>query len=380
MSKLNQELLKKKLEARAASDMECGRAGALAMSVMQDGEMIYEQCFTDEKQGFTVTPQSLFRLASMTKPITAVAVLILAEREQLRLEQPVSDFIPEYRQMNIGSMDQSGLVIIGAAKQEITIRHLLTHTSGLGSGPVGDYVSRKMPPQDRKNLAQMVAYYAENPLDFEPMTSAAYSPTHAFDVAARIVELVSGKTYDKFLEEEIFLPLGMKDTTFSPTKEQWKRMVPMHTYKDGEEGVDKMPEDSIFEGVPTACFLGGAGLASTLQDYKNFAAMLLNEGSFQGYQLLSQRTVREMATSTLAKEIVKNSEAWGLGVRVVTENTYPSLPCGTFGWSGAYGTHFWVDPVNRITAIYMRNSRYEGGSGSRMSHQFEQDVHDCLII
>jgi len=326
----------------------------------------------------SVSENTLFRMASMTKPITAAAILILADRGALDLNDPIADFLPEFRKMYIGRMGQEAPECIVPAQTLITLRHLLTHSSGLGSGPVGDYLYAKLPARKRTDLERVVKYYAENLLDFEPYTSQCYSGIHGFDVLARIVEVVSGMAYDKFLEKELFLPLGMTDTTFDPTPQQWSRMVPMHSYENGFGKVVDFHKNSIFEGFPTTCFAGGAGLASTLQDYKKFAAMLLNYGKFGDKQLIGKKWIREMAIPQLPLSLMKGPEVWGLGVRVITEESYADLPCGTFGWSGAYGTHFWVDPVNRITAVYLKNSLYDGGSGALTARRFEQDVNGAL--
>ena len=378
MDVLNEKILKDRIETTVLSDIESGRVGGVAVAVMQDGKTVYQDFFGDERIGIHVSECTLFRLASMTKPITAAAIMLLIDRGALELDTPISQFISEFSQMNVGQICQNKIEITSPVKTSITIRHLLSHSSGLGSGPLGDYLRANLPAAERKNLAQVVEYYAKNPLDFEPFTSQAYSGVHAFDVLARIVEIVSGMPYDMFLEKEIFSPLGMADTTFSPTEEQWTRMIPMHSYENGIGRTEEFPENSIFEGIPTTCFCGGAGLASTLHDYKQFASMLLNYGSFEGRQLISEKMIQEMVTPQLPPAIMSGQEVWGLSVRVITEASYVDLPCGAFGWSGAYGTHFWVDPVNKITAIYLKNSRYDGGSGAATARRFEQDVNAAL--
>lgn len=371
---LNDELLKNSIENAVLSDIQEGKVGAAAISVLQDGQVRYQRCFGDERIGMHVSEDTLFRLASMTKPVTAVAVLILAEAGLLKLDTEVSHFLPGFAQMDIGRICKDGLEKTSKANRSITVRQLLSHTSGLGSGPVGDFLSRNFPVRERKTLEQVTSYYQQGALDFEPLTSQAYSATFAFDVAARIVEIVSGLPYDEFLDKQIFAPLGMKDTTFSPTKEQWSRMIPMHTYEEGVGKIVDFPENSIFEGIPTTCCCAGAGLASTLKDYQRFAEMLLNYGSLQGHQIVGEKWIHEMATPQVPAAIMAGPEVWGLGVRVITDEAYADLVPGTFGWSGAYGTHFWVDPVNKITAVYLKNSRYDGGAGNRTGRQLEKDV------
>lgn len=377
MRLLNEKKLKERIRATILSDIESGRVGGVAVAVAQDGQTIYQNCFGDEKIGIRVSENTLFRMASMTKPITAAAILLLVDGGKLELDAPIADFIPAFKEMYIGRVKEGVVERVALAQTMITIRHLLTHTSGLGSGPVGDCISAKLPAEERKSLARVVEYYSENPLDFEPYTIQAYSPIHGFDVLARIVEIVSGLSFDKFLERELFSLLGMDDTTFVPKKEQWDRMIALHSYENGAGIVVDSPQ-SVFGNIPTSCFCGGAGLASTLQDYQKFATMLLNDGNFNGRQLISKTLIQEMTRPQLPPAIMCGPEVWGLGVRVITEASYVNLPCKTFGWSGAYGTHFWVDPTNRITAIYLKNSLYDGGAGAMTARRFEQDVNAAL--
>lgn len=375
---LNEEKLREQISKTILTDIDSGKVGGAAVAVTQADKTIYQECFGDHKIGIHVSENTLFRMASMTKPITAIAILILANRGDLELDAPIADYIPLYREMYIGCMKQKLPEPISVAKTPITIRHILTHSSGIGSGAVGDYLYRNLPAQERTNLKKVVEYYAQNLLDFEPYTAQAYSGIHGFDVLARIVEVVSGMDYDKFLEKELFAPLGMKDTTFHPGMDQWNRMIPMHAYEDGKSRVVDFYKHSVFEGFPTTCFAGGAGLASTLQDYKKFASMLLNYGKIEEGQLIDEKWIREMATPQLPRSLMDGPEVWGLGVRVIIDEAYADLPCGTFGWSGAYGTHFWVDPINKITAVYLKNSLYDGGSGALTARRFEQNVTAAL--
>lgn len=374
MQMLNESKLKERITSTTISDIESGKIGGAAITVLQDGKTVYQELFGDQRIGIQVTERTLFRMASMTKPITTIAVLLLIDWGELDLDTPVSKFIPQLSQMNVGRIIENQIEIAFTAKTPIKIRHLLSHSSGMGSGPIGDYLRTAFPLPQRKNLEQMVRFYADNPLDFEPFTKQAYSSWHAFDVLARTVEIISGMSYDNFLEKEIFRPLGMIDTTFSPNEEQWSRIIPMHSYENGTGKVVDFPHNSLFEGIPTYCLCAGAGLASTLQDYKKFATMLLNNGSIDGCQLVSEKLIKEMSSPQLPLDIMSGQEVWGLGVRVIADDSHACLPRGSFGWSGAYGTHFWVDPVNRITAIYLKNSRYDGGSGAMTARHFEQDV------
>ena len=228
--------------------------------------------------------------------------------------------------------------------------------------------------KEQSCLREAVEHYSRSALDFEPFSAQFYSAIFGFDVLARIVEIVSGMQYNDFIRENILEPLGMDDTTFTPTDEQRGRLIPMHDYVDGKAVAVDFPVGGMFEGLPLAYFMGGAGLAATMSDYSRFADMLLNYGEYNGKRIISRELVEAMGTPHVPHEIMPYSERWGLGVRVIVDDEYKRLPVGSYGWSGAYGTHFWVDPENKITAIYMKNSRFDGGSGAETAAHFEEDV------
>ena len=372
MKLLDEEHLKRVIEERIHNDIKNERIGGVAVAVMQKKEVLFQKYFGSNRLGITVDKGTLFRLASMTKPITAIAVLILVDRKLIKLEDNVSKYIPEYKEMNVGYVDENkNIKILRPAQREITIRHLLTHSSGLGSDEVGGIEREKMSPEVKKNLKTSVEYYSNTALAFEPGDKAMYSGVFAFDVLARIVELVSGVPYDEFLEKEIFIPLGMTNTTFSPTVQQWDKLIPMHDVKN-EKGITiSMPSGCIFADFPVTHFCGGAGLVSNLEDYLKFARMLLQGGIFEGRQVVSKEMLAAMCTPYISDDI----RYWGLGVRVIREGDDANLPAGTYGWSGAYGTHFWIDPQNEIIAIYLKNSLYDGGSEALTSKNFEYDVY-----
>lgn len=378
MKKLDRELLARTVTDTVLGDVAQGKVGCAAVLVKQQGEVVFEGCFYEPGSPFAVKPDTLFRMASMTKPVTAVAVMKLAERGLLNLDDPIGKYLPKLDKLPLGKVCDDRLTKLEESYR-LTVRNLLTHSSGFGSGPVGDWMGKHRTQERMQNLETVVDYYADCALDFAPLTAQAYSGVVAFDVAARIVEVVSGMPYDCFLKQEIFDPLGMVDTTFAPTAEQWERMIPMHDRVEEKSVVKPTKPGTIFEGFPTTYFAGGAGLASTLRDYIRFAEMLQNGGRLDGVQILTEDSVRQMATPQLPKAIAPGHEIWGLGVRVITEEAYGPLPVGTFGWSGAYGTHFWVDPVNKITAIYLKNSHYDGGSGAKTARQMEEDVHQSLL-
>ena len=373
MKKLNKELLRQKIEAHMADDIADARIGGATLIVNQDGERVYKGIFYDEKVG-EVKEDTIYRLASMTKPVTAAAIMIARDRGLLDLDDTAAKYIPGFAEMNIGKLDENeNPVFAEKAKAQITIRQLLTHSSGLGSDTVGMKEWDRRPQQTRRILEKATEFYTDTLLAFEPGTRQFYSPVMAFDTLGRIIEIVSGMSLGDFLEKEIFSPLGMNDTTFEPNAEQWTRFIPMHNRVDDKAVIADVPANEVFCGVPVTCHCGGAGLASTAEDYSKFAEMLL-----WGKGILSPETLREMATPQLPPEVMDGDQIWGLGMRVITQDTYKNLTTGSFGWSGAFGTHFWVDPVNRITAIYMKNSFYDGGAGSKTGYIFEGDVTESL--
>lgn len=387
MRYLNQERLTELLHKRTAEDMADGRIGGTGLCVMQDGKTIYKEyngkCSYGQDISLTAEngDRTIFRLASMTKPITAVATLIQVARGKISLDAPITDLLPQFADMWVGELRDGKAVPKEPAKRTLTPRILLNHTNGLHSGPVGDAQGLGT-AEEHSDLAHVVNYFSSSLLDFQPTEAQGYSSTAAFDVCAHMVELTSGMPYDEFVTKEIFEPLGMEDTTFAPTEEQWSRFIVMHNRRETDghgESVDAATiPGCIFENFPLTWFSGGAGLCSTLPDYVRFAEMLVSGGrSSDGRQLLPEELVRAMGTPWVPAEIMPAWERWGLGVRVITDERH-WLPVSTFGWSGAYGSHFWVDPVNRITAVYMKNSRYDGGAGCQTSVHFEQDVYACL--
>ena len=359
MKTLNPTALAEILDARTAEDIAAQNIDGNAILVIQGDKTLYRK-FTG-----TAKDDSVFRLASMTKPVTAVAALILIDRGLLTLDDLVADYLPGYANMKL----EGGI----PSKTPLTVLHLLTHTSGIGSGKLCAPQAAAMTAEDNRTLANAVEYYSHTELDFEPFTRAFYSATAAFDVMARIIELVSGKDYASFVREEITAPLGMLDTTFTPSDAQWARMISMHGKKDEKSIVVTMPEGCVFGATPVTHPLAGAGLVSTPDDYAKFAMMLKSRGG----NILSEHAVELMAAQHVPEDVKPGGESWGLGVRSIRGGG--NLPAGSFGWSGAYGTHFWIDPENDIAAIYMKNSYFDGGSGARTAWQFERDVMSALV-
>jgi CubicO group peptidase (beta-lactamase class C family) len=264
--------------------------------------------------------------------------------------------------MYVGKKENGCPVPDRKVSNDITVLHLMTHTSGIMSG---DFAEPLYPEVDRyrTTLEKAVDYYPTTLLAFEPFSKHAYSALAAFDVAARIIELISGLPYDEYLEQNIFAPLGMKDTSFSVKPERRARFTPVHS-RNTEGHAYTVDFSGTLGNLPDTYFCAGAGLAGTADDYAKFADMLRAGGK----GVLKPESVALMRTV--------HWPGWGIGVRVMKGDKY--LPDGCYGWSGAYGTHYWVDPSRNLYAIYMKNSMYDGGAGAKTARSFEKAVAEGL--
>lgn len=349
-----------------------------ACCVTLDGKTAYQGIFgaANIEQNEKLRKDTMYRLASMTKPITAVAVMMMVERGKIDLDAPVSELLPEFKGQK--------LVGGGLPHREITARDLLTHSSGL-SQEHGDEQAKAVYSAlsaGEVTLEKVVHGWARLELDFEPGSKTGYSALAGFDVLARMVETQANMPYADFAKLAIFEPLKMTDTTWYPTEAQWNRTATLYAAENGLLSPQDIGRVG-FGGFPACYSAGGAGLMGTLSDYVRFARMLLNEGELDGARLLESETIRLMRTPQLdpAKtEGVGETETWGLGMRVVTAGQSDRQPMtkGCFGWSGAYGTHFWVDPQKKLTAVYMSNLTTAGGSGAETAREFERDVYAAL--
>ena len=334
-----------------------------------------------------MTRDAAFRIASMTKPVTGVAVMMLLEEGKLRLTDPVSKFIPVFKDMKVAValQNQGPSPVAGEeaaaprfytvpADREITIRDLLTHTSGLVSGPMSASEERKAPRKPTETLADYIPRLAVTPLEFQPGTRWSYSPQAGFDTLGRIVEVVSGQSFDRFLRSRVFDPLGMQDISFSVTDALAPRMPTV--YEISPKGMQKSTTPNRMSSQ--VYFAGAGGLITTAGEYVKFGQMLLNGGELNGKRLLSPRTVELMASvhipDTLPGRLV--GEGYGLRVRVVNHHVAGNsrLSDGSFGWSGAYGTHFWVDPKEEIVAVLMIQTPVRD-----MRPEFENAVMQAIV-
>ena len=385
MIKLDGNALQERLSALVTKGISESLYSGIALRVLQNGETVAEVIdgVSDLETKQPVTADTMFRLASMTKPVTAAAVLAAQDRGLLSLYDCVGQYLPDYYEMRVGRKElredgTADFVPGEKLKKPLRIHHLLSHVNGIASGEMGYQALGRAGAGNMKTLRDITDWMGKNlPLDFQPDEATGYSAVAAQDVAARIVELVSGMPFNEFVQKNIFDPIGVTDITFTPSDEQWSRMMCMFSRDENGNGfMDTSLGRTTFEGFPLTYFCAGASLAGTLNAYTKFAEMLRLDGTLDGARVLSPAAVRVMQAPWPLPGTagIGPVETWGLGVRVIRDG-HPTLPAGSFGWSGAYGTHFWIDPSNGITAIMMRNSRIDGGAGAAATIRFEKAVY-----
>ena len=300
---------------------------------------------------------ALFRIMSMTKPVVGVAILMLVEEGKVRLNDPVSRFIPQFKNLKVAvAQPASAGGASGAGQQgepaaprfyavpaegEITIKDLLTHTSGLVSGTISNSEARKpdVRLKDKESNADYIPRLGGLPLEFQPGSRWAYSAQAGFDTLVLVAEVASGQKFDQFARQRIFGPLGMKDTYFYTSDDSFKPRIASR-YNRSEKGLTKVTTEANF--MNGAFLSGGGGLFTTAEDYLQFGLMLLNGGQVNGTRRLGPRTVEVMRSMHIPDTLPgrPRGEGYGLSVRVVNDPVQRGtlLSTGTFGWSGAYGT------------------------------------------
>ncbi len=327
---------------------------------------------------------AIFRMASMSKPVTSVAVMMLVEEGRIRLNDPVSRYIPEFKETKVAMPGPGGRSASGPAQvytipaeRQITIRDLLTHTSGLMSGGIAQAEAQKLAPRSATDtLATFIPRLGAVPLDFQPGTQWAYSGLAGPDVLSRIVEIVSGQPYDVYLRTRIFEPLGMKDTFFYPPEDRRPRMPVLYQ----RNGLQRAPNQDGFSSK--TYFSGAAGLLSTAEDYLQFAQMLLNGGELNGKRLLGPRTVELMASNHVGEmfngKLGRPARGMGFGflMAVIQDSVAAGLRVsnGSFGWDGAFGTQVWIDPKEKMVTLIMLQEQV-----SQVQRDFENAVMQAIV-
>jgi len=312
----------------------------------------------DTKQ--PMTPATMFRIASMTKPVVGVSIMMLVEEGRLHLNDPVARFLPQFANMKVavarpgsGGSEGPGFYTV-PAQRPITIKDLLTHTSGLGSGPMSDSEIARVARKEGEKLSDYIPRLGGTVLEFQPGSRWTYSPGAGFETLGRIIAIASGVPLDQFFQTRVFDPLGMRDITFWPTDAQMPRVATVYTRTPNGLAKAATPNDTMSRNI---YFRGSGGLYSTAEGYAPLGLMLANGGELNGKRILSRKSV-EMLSAVHVLDTLPGrpaGEGYGLSVRVVTNHAARGtmLSDGTYGWSGAQGTHFFVDPKEQLVGILM---------------------------
>ena len=350
-------------------------AGAVTVVVTKDKVLHLENTgLADVAANRPMTPDAIFWVASMTKPITGTAVLMLQDEGKLNVADPVAKYLPEFANLKTPSGQPANL----------TITQILTHTSGLGeaSGPAA---------KEAKTLADLVPIWLGAPMQYEPGAKWSYTQS-GINAAARIVEVVSGMSFDAFLQQRLFDPLGMKDTTFYPTDTQRARLVTAYAKNKDTGAFEAVPPRADF-GTRDRPPLGNGGLYSTAPDYARFCQMLLGGGTFDGRRYLSADAMKFLTTpqtGELPVGFFQNDTygqhgtkyGWGLGtciLRTPHEGVAAMLSPGAFGHGGAWGTQAWVDPVRGVAYVLMvQRANFPNSDASEVRRAFQEAAVKAL--
>lgn len=350
------------LHATTKRFVDEGQHAGIITLVARDGKIVDFQTYgyRDLEKRLPMERDTICRVYSMSKIVTCVATLMLMEEGRLSLDDPITKYLPELKDLKVWAGGTAESPKLEPLKRPITVKHLLTHTSGLvydfsAGNPEMVKLWRDADLWTGPGLSNFVAKLARLPLAHQPGDAWTYGVNQ--DVQGAIIERVSGKTFGAFLEEKIFRPLGMKDTGFDVPSEKMNRLA--KTYKHGPDG--KLVEDQpIIETWPEAgrgIEAGGAGLFSTAGDFARLAQMLCNGGTLDGQRILGRKTIELMTANHLMMlpndQAAKRPKGFGLGVEVTTELGRLSMPSspGQFGWYGAATTYCQIDPAERIVAI-----------------------------
>jgi CubicO group peptidase (beta-lactamase class C family) len=378
--------------------VDSGKVAGVVALVARHGRIAYHRAFgmADRESGRRMTPDALFRIASQTKAITSVAVMMLVEEGRLRLGEPVSHYLPSFAGATVATMTDTGVAMV-PVREAITIRHLLTHTAGIsygtdsliaeryraaGLGPAagwGWYTADKDEPicttMDRAGTLPLVA---------QPGSRWVYG--YATDILGCVIERASGLPLDQFFRTRIFDPLGMRDTWFFPPAGAAERLAVVYAVPGmGMGAIIRAADDARgqghYVGGPRKNFSGGAGLISSARDYATFLQMLLNGGELSGARILSPASVSLMTMNQVEDSIYGGrASGFSLGFSVLESpglaGEYGSV--GKFGWGGAYGSMYWVDPGEDLVAVYMIQLMPRGDLD--LSTKFENLVYQALTV
>lgn len=382
-----------RLDSVMQAYVDQGRIGGMVTLIARNGQIAHLRGYgkLDVATGADMRPDAIFRIASQTKALTSVAAMMLVEEGKLLLSDPVAKYIPGFARTTVAVVEGEGsgrTVREVPAKRPITVRHLLTHTSGMGYGGG--------PSEERYRQANVLGWYfadedatvAEvleplSTLPFEGQPGERYVYGYSTDVLGVVVERASGISLDQFFRQRILRPLGMNDTHFYLPAGQQGRLAAVHLYSDSA-GLRRAPERGWLAAAqgdyvrgPRRAFSGGAGLLSTATDYARFLQMLLNGGELDGVRILSPASVRLMTQDHIDELFGRTGMGFGLGFEVLED---PGLAGrmgspGAFGWGGAYFSTYWVDPGERLVAVFLAQL----SPGNDLHERFRNLVYQSIV-
>lgn len=351
-----------------------GQVPGIVALIAKNGKIVFQNAYgmADNTTNKEMTKNAIFRIASQTKAITSTAVMMLWEEGKFQLDDPISKYIPEFGEAQILDTfnEADSTYTVKPAKHQITIRDLITHTSGLGYGVIdGDDRFQKIYDKagitdlfttDNISIGESVKKLARLPLHHNP--GDAYSYSEGLDVLGYFVEVISGIPFDQFLRTRIFQPLGMIDTWFYIPKEKQDRLVTVQQMKDGKW--EKYPNTFYDTDYPIKgakrFFSGGAGLSSTAKDYATFLQMYINNGTLNGKRILSRTTVQSIMGNQTGDLFGDGQKFYGLAFGVVNERGQDSGgvgSAGTFDWGGYFNTQYFADPTEQVIGILMKQTQ-----------------------
>jgi CubicO group peptidase (beta-lactamase class C family) len=367
----------KQLDANIDQWIKEGQLNGATAIILRNGKIVYHKAFGFASENAPMKTDNIFRIASMTKPIISVAAMMLYEDGKFLLTDPISKFIPEFKNPVVLDKYNAGDTTYTTvpAKREITMRDILSHTSGIGYAQIGNETTNAIYYKNKINggigtpystLKDVITRLGKLPLFAQPGEEFYYGLNT--DVLGYLIEVISGMALDKYLQQKMFQPLGMKDTYFFLPKEKQARLVSLYT-----QGNNKMStQDSLIslngtfsrdfpKTINGTYFSGGAGLSSTAYDYALFGQMLLNGGELNGKRIISPATIQIMVSNQIGELLMwgdaNKTRRFGLGFGILTDYAERTLmiPAGSYGWDGMFASHYWTDPKNKMVVVFMRN-------------------------
>ncbi|MDB5469635.1 MAG: serine hydrolase [Caulobacter sp.] len=380
-----------KLDARMRALVDKGAVPGVVIYVARHGKVVHQSIYgkADLATGAPLREDTLYRMYSQTKPVTGVAMMILFEEGRWKLDEPVTKYVPEFKNLKVyKGVDAKGQPILEPIARSATMREIMTHTAGFAYGLVTDNPVDKAYRDSgllgSKDLHEVMTQASKLPLASQPGEAWRYSIS--VDIQGYIIEKLSGQSLPDFMESRIFKPLGMKDTAFWAPQAKQARQASLYMY-DRDKGVVVPAEGFMVLDVskPPTAANGGGGLVSTLGDYARFAQMLGNGGELDGVRILSPSTVKLMAANhltdaQLAKQPLGPGVGFGLDVGVIMDPAAAGTPAGkgTYSWGGAAGTWFWVDPENDVVVLGMIQV-LGGGQVLRLDELSQQLIYSALV-